>query len=289
MTFWCEPVRTERDGMMRKKTGRFALVLLAVLMLSAALVMAGCGKAQSDGTGSPAKQQTLDDKVNAIVDSMTTTEKVGQMVMIGVQGTDVTDDSLYMLHQYHMGGVILFDRNMESADQTKKLIADLQAQADQKVPLFIGVDEEGASYNINADYVAAEIAGALHAEKLLLLTDIEGVYKDYHDKDTFISTLHQAEAREYIKTGIIEGGMIPKIETCIYALEKGVEAVVILGAGLDTRATPVSVLASHAATLFQSPDRQLCRNTVVEEISSDADTAAADTATDDADNDKPTA
>ena len=94
----------------------------------------------------------------------------------------------------------------------------------------IGVDEEGASYNINADYVAAEIAGALHAEKLLLLTDIEGVYKDYHDKDTFISTLHQAEAREYIKTGIIEGGMIPKIEACLKALDTGaVKAHIIDG------------------------------------------------------------
>ena len=94
----------------------------------------------------------------------------------------------------------------------------------------IGVDEEGASYNINADYVAAEIAGALHAEKLLLLTDIEGVYKDYHDKDTFISTLHQAEAREYIKSGIIEGGMIPKIEACLKALDAGaVKAHIIDG------------------------------------------------------------
>ena len=83
--------------MMQKNAGRFALVLLAVLAMSAAFVVAGCGMAQSDGTGSPAKQQTLDDKVNAIVDSMTTTEKVGQMVMIGVQGTEVTDDSLYML------------------------------------------------------------------------------------------------------------------------------------------------------------------------------------------------
>ena len=85
----------------------------------------------------------------------------------------------------------------------------------------IGVDEDGMSYNINADYVAAEIAGALHAEKLLLLTDIEGVYKDYHDKSTFLSTLTQAEAREYIKTGVISGGMIPKIEACLRALEAG--------------------------------------------------------------------
>ena len=85
----------------------------------------------------------------------------------------------------------------------------------------IGVDEDGMSYNINADYVADEIAGALHAEKLLLLTDIEGVYKDYHDKTTFLSSLTQSEAREYIKTGVISGGMIPKIEACLRALDAG--------------------------------------------------------------------
>ncbi len=85
----------------------------------------------------------------------------------------------------------------------------------------IGVDEDGMSYNINADYVAAEIAGTLHAEKLLLLTDIEGVYKDYHDKTTFLSSLTQSEAREYIKTGVISGGMIPKIEACLRALDAG--------------------------------------------------------------------
>lgn len=85
----------------------------------------------------------------------------------------------------------------------------------------IGVDEDGASYNINADYVAAEIAGALEAEKLLLLTDIEGVYKDYHDKSTFISALSAAEAKAYIKDGIISGGMIPKIEACLRALDAG--------------------------------------------------------------------
>ena len=85
----------------------------------------------------------------------------------------------------------------------------------------IGVGEDGESYNINADYVAAEIAGALQAEKLLLLTDIEGIYKDYHDKTTFLSTLHQQEARQYIKDGIIGGGMIPKVEACLRALEAG--------------------------------------------------------------------
>ena len=85
----------------------------------------------------------------------------------------------------------------------------------------IGVGEEGVSYNINADYVAAEIAGALQAEKLLLLTDIEGIYKDFNDKSSFISTLHLPEARQYIKEGIIAGGMIPKVEACLTALEQG--------------------------------------------------------------------
>lgn len=85
----------------------------------------------------------------------------------------------------------------------------------------IGVGEDGESYNINADYVAAELAGALKAEKLLLLTDIEGIYKDIDDKSSFISTLHQPEARNYIKDGTIAGGMIPKVEACLAALDGG--------------------------------------------------------------------
>ena len=91
-----------------------------------------------------------------------------------------------------------------------------------------GVGDDGESYNINADYVAAEIAGALQAEKLLLLTDTEGVYKDFEDKDTFISTLTVAEAKDYIKTGIISGGMIPKIEACLKSIEGGTNKVHII-------------------------------------------------------------
>lgn len=86
---------------------------------------------------------TIDEKVDKIVESMSQTEKLGQMVMIGIQGTKVDDDSLYRLNQYHMGGVILFDRNMESPEQVKQLTSDLQAQSNEKVPLFIGIDEEG--------------------------------------------------------------------------------------------------------------------------------------------------
>ncbi|MCE5287492.1 MAG: acetylglutamate kinase [Pelosinus sp.] len=86
-------------------------------------------------------------------------------------------------------------------------------------PVGVGVD--GATYNINADYVAGEVAGALQAEKLMLLTDVEGVYQDFKDKSSFISTLTFYEAKAMIREGIIDGGMIPKIEACVRALSGG--------------------------------------------------------------------
>lgn len=84
-----------------------------------------------------------------------------------------------------------------------------------------GVDEAGNSYNINADYVAGEIAAALGAEKLLLLTDVEGLYRDFKNREGFISTLTFAEATAMIAKGLLEGGMIPKIEACVRALAGG--------------------------------------------------------------------
>ena len=92
----------------------------------------------------------------------------------------------------------------------------------------IGVGEDGKSYNINADYVAADIAGALKAEKLLLLTDTEGVYKNFEDKQSFISTLKAYEAREFIRSGVISGGMIPKVEACLRAIDAGANKAYII-------------------------------------------------------------
>lgn len=121
-----------------------------VALLAGGLLAAACGAGGDAGTsgGAAKTPQTLDEKADAIVCEMSLTEKVGQMVMIGVQGTDLTDDSKFMLRQFHIGGVLLFDRNLESAEQTKALISHLQdyaqgEEAHQKVPLFIGIDEEG--------------------------------------------------------------------------------------------------------------------------------------------------
>lgn len=92
----------------------------------------------------------------------------------------------------------------------------------------IGVDAEGNSYNINADTVAAEIAGALKAEKLILLTDVAGVQRDPKDPKTLITNIQRDELEALIDEGVIAGGMIPKVRACASALDQGVKKTHIL-------------------------------------------------------------
>ena len=92
----------------------------------------------------------------------------------------------------------------------------------------VGLDDDFNTYNINADDAACAIARAVQAEKLAFLTDIEGVYKDPNDSDTLISELRVDEAQELMKDGYIGGGMLPKLQNCIDAIESGVSRVHIL-------------------------------------------------------------
>ena len=85
-----------------------------------------------------------------------------------------------------------------------------------------GVGEDGQTYNINADSVAGEIAAALKAEKLIILSDVRGILRDKDDEDTLIPTLHISAIDGLVKDGIISTGMLPKVEACITALEAGV-------------------------------------------------------------------
>ena len=89
----------------------------------------------------------------------------------------------------------------------------------------IGSDLEGKSYNINADYAAAFISGALHAEKLLIMTDIDGVYIDIKDPSTLIKSITIDEIKKYTDLGVITGGMLPKLDCCISALKSGANSV----------------------------------------------------------------
>jgi len=92
----------------------------------------------------------------------------------------------------------------------------------------IGTDWEGNTYNINADYAASAIAGALNAQKLVFLTDVEGILKDVNDSESRFSQLSLSEAEAYIADGTITGGMIPKTECCIEGIKRGVQSVHIL-------------------------------------------------------------
>ncbi len=86
----------------------------------------------------------------------------------------------------------------------------------------VAVGADGQAYNVNADTAAAALAAALHAEKLILMTDVEGLYKDFSDKSSLVSEITTAEARQWIVDGVIDKGMIPKLEACASAVEDGV-------------------------------------------------------------------
>jgi acetylglutamate kinase len=107
----------------------------------------------------------------------------------------------------------------------------------------LAASAQGGTYNVNADTFAGAIAGALKAKRLLLLTDVPGVL-DKSNK--LIKQLSPDDARELIADGTISGGMIPKVETCIYALEAGVEGVVILD-GKVPHAVLLELLTDHGA------------------------------------------
>jgi acetylglutamate kinase len=92
----------------------------------------------------------------------------------------------------------------------------------------VAVGDRGESYNINADTAAGRIAAALGADKLIILTDVEGILTDRNDPDSLLSALRAAEVPALIERGIIEGGMIPKVECCLDALSRGVKTTHIL-------------------------------------------------------------
>ena len=116
----------------------------------------------------------------------------------------------------------------EIREVTPKVLYDLLEKDFLPIVCPIGMDEEFHSYNINADDAASAIAESVNAEKLAFLTDIEGVYYDKDDPDSLISELHLSEAARLISEGHVGGGMIPKLQNCIDAIENGVSRVHIL-------------------------------------------------------------
>ena len=107
-------------------------------------------------------------------------------------------------------------------------VTDLLEKGYIPVISTVGCDKEGNSYNINGDTAAAYIAGALGAERLIMMTDIEGILKDKDNPDTLIPYIPVEEASKLYEDKIISGGMIPKVKCCVDAIKKGVKNVVIM-------------------------------------------------------------
>ena len=109
-----------------------------------------------------------------------------------------------------------------------KILDDLLDGGFIPVISSIGIDDNGNPYNINADTAAAKIAAALHAESMVVMSNINGVLRDKDDENSLISQMSLADAEELKKSGIIAGGMIPKVDCCTNAVKEGVKKVFII-------------------------------------------------------------
>ena len=110
----------------------------------------------------------------------------------------------------------------------KEPVEDLLEKGYIPVISTVGCDDKGNLFNINGDTAAAHIAGALNAERLIMMTDIAGILKDKDDPSTLIPNITVDEAKKLYDEGVISGGMIPKVDCCIEAINKGVENVIIM-------------------------------------------------------------
>ena len=156
-------------------------------------------------------------------------ELVTLVESLGVQAVGISgkDGGLLQCHKKLSNGEdIGYVGDIEKVNP--KVLQDLLERDFLPIVFPIGYDTNFDSYNINADDAACAIAEAVHAEKLVFLSDIEGVYRDYEDKSSLITALTVDQANELIESGAISGGMIPKLQNCVGAIENGVSRVHIL-------------------------------------------------------------
>ena len=156
-------------------------------------------------------------------------ELVSLVESLGVKAVGISgkDGGLLKVEKKYSGGQdIGFVGNITEVNP--KILSDLLDNDFLPIVCPIGMDEDFLTYNINADDAACAIAKAMKAEKLAFLTDIEGVYKKPEDPESLISKLFVKDAKELINNGNVGGGMIPKLQNCIDAIEQGVSRVHIL-------------------------------------------------------------
>ena len=150
-----------------------------------------------------------------------------QELGVGAAGISGKDGGLLKVKKKLSGGQdIGFVGDVKQVNP--KILYDLLDDDFLPIVSPIGVDDEYNTYNINADDAACAIASALGADKLVFLTDVEGLYRDFDDKSSFIGRLSVSEADALIDSGMIGGGMLPKLTNCTNAIKSGVNRVHIL-------------------------------------------------------------
>ena len=158
---------------------------------------------------------------------------------VGISGKD---DNMILVRQKYI------EEKSENSEEIKKIdigfVGEIEninteiikvLEKSDYIPVIssIGTDKNGQTYNINADYVAGEIAGKLNADRMIFLTDVDGILLDYHDKQTLIDEIDVYHVNKLIEKGVISGGMLPKVNTCLKAIKKGVGNVIILNGKLE--------------------------------------------------------
>ncbi|MCD8248539.1 MAG: acetylglutamate kinase [Lachnospiraceae bacterium] len=203
------------------------------------IIVHGGGKASSKWVGKGGMAPRF---VNGLRVTDEATMEIAEMVLgrvnkslvtmvqeLGVKAVGISgkDGGLLKVHKkYSDGQDIGYVGEIDEVNP--KILYDLLEKDFLPIVCPIGLDEHFETYNINADDAACAIARSVKANKLAFLTDIEGVYRDFNDKDSLISEISVSEARELISGGTIGGGMLPKLANCIDAIEAGVSRVHII-------------------------------------------------------------
>ena len=151
------------------------------------------------------------------------------------------------------------DKNLGYVGEITKVHIDPVVDLLEKgyIPIIstVGCDKEGNTYNINGDTAAAYIAGALGAERLIMMTDIAGILREKDDPTTLIPEITISQAKKLFDEGIISGGMIPKVDCCIEAIDKGVKKVVIMD-GRVPHSILMEILTNEGAGTLVTGDNE---------------------------------
>ncbi len=203
------------------------------------IIVHGGGKAISNWVGKVGKEAQF---VNGLRVTDAETMEIAEMVLgrvnkslvsmvqeLGVKAVGISGKD---------GGLLKVDKKLSNGQDIgfvgdvkkvdAKILYDLLENDFLPIVAPIGMDDNFDTYNINADDAACAIAKAVGADKLVFLTDVEGLYRDFEDKSSFISRLTASEADDLINSGIIGGGMLPKLNNCTSAIKNGVSRVHIL-------------------------------------------------------------